>query len=152
MFLGISGGITHFFWGIRQTHAHTLWRDVRGVDRCLSDMTYDGHSQLWSCVGRLSRGSLGWRSGVQQKEGVMDCTSLSLYPVELRQPSVWLWDASVILFLHAFKWVHCRYVRSYTYTSVCKLELIAEERRKTHFSAKNALKLWNKDLWSPVKL
>lgn len=33
---------------------------------------------------------------------------------------------------------------------MCKLEFIMSERR-THF-AKNALKSWNKDLWSPVKL
>lgn len=34
--------------------------------------------------------------GSSTKEGVMDCTSLSLYLVEMRQMSVWLWDASVI--------------------------------------------------------
>lgn len=89
--------------------------------------------------------------GSSTKEGVKDCASLSLYPVELRQPSVWLWDASVIVVLHAFKWVHCRYVRRYTYTSVCKLEFVVSEKGE-HTFAKNALKSWNKNLRSPVKL
>lgn len=54
---------------------------------------------------------------------------------------------SCSFFTHS-KWVHCRYVRRYTYTFVCKLEVIVEEGR-THF-AENALKLWSKDVWSPV--